>query len=75
MSPASPGECARCGGSLSEGYLLDRGSYDYPHAAEWVEGPPVKSFWSGLEPGKQQLSVRVFRCERCGVLEFRAPSA
>ena len=70
----APTTCARCGGSLTEGYLLDRGTYDSPHTAEWVEGPPVKSFWSGLEKGKQQIPVKAFRCDRCGLLEFRAPS-
>jgi hypothetical protein len=69
-------DCLRCGRAMAEGFLLDRGSYDYPQVAQWVEDPPVKSFWSGLAmEGKQQIPIRAFRCEGCGTIEFRAPSA
>ncbi len=75
MSPATPSTCARCGGALSEGFLLDHGHGNAPMPAEWVEDPPVKSFWTGLKlKDKEHIPVRAFRCERCGLLEFRASS-
>ena len=41
--------------------------------ASWVEGPPRKSFWTGLKlSGSVQLPVTTYRCGRCGFLESYA---
>ena len=75
MTPATPSTCARCDGALSEGFLLDHGHGNAPMPTSWVEDPPVKSLWTGLElKHKEHIPVRAFRWERCGLLEFRAPS-
>lgn len=64
-----PSQCAKCGGTLVEGFILDEthGSHD---VSTWVEDPPVKSFWVGHKlAGKEKIEVRTFRCTRCGYLE------
>ena len=66
-------ECLRCHGPMEAGFVLD-----YKHANErqvqnWVEGEPVKSFWTGLKiKGREQHKVLTYRCERCGFLESYA---
>jgi len=67
-----PPSCLRCGGTMSEGYVVDVG-YGSTSVPKWVEGSPVKSIWTGLKlRGKEQLSVTSFRCRRCGYLESYA---
>jgi hypothetical protein len=39
----------------------------------WIEGAPVKSFWTGIRlRGLVQLPVTTFRCSACGYLESYA---
>ena len=65
--------CPRCEGLMEEGFILDHGHYDAKRVNTWVEGEPVKSFWSGLKvKDKQQFAVRTFRCAGCGYLESYA---
>jgi hypothetical protein len=65
--------CAGCGGSMEEGFVLDRGSYNFPGEQQWVEGEPQSSFWTGLEmDGKRLFKVMTYRCERCGRLDSYA---
>lgn len=64
--------CPKCSAELEEGFILD-----YTHGAivpsNWVEGEPVKSFWTGTKiSDKKQLQVKTFRCVRCGFLESYA---
>ena len=74
MSPSLSSTCARCGGPMSEGFLLDQ-TQAYT-VTRWVEGAPVKSLWTGIKlKGKRVLPVLAFRCERCGAVDLRAPSA
>ncbi len=74
MSPSLSSACARCGGSLSEGFLLDQ-TQAYT-VTQWVEGAPVKSPWTGIKlKGRKVLPVLALRCERCGALDLRAPAA
>jgi hypothetical protein len=57
---------------MEEGFLLDH-THGGQVAANWVSGPPEKSFWTGVKTrGKEKLAVSVFRCERCGYLESYA---
>jgi DNA-directed RNA polymerase subunit RPC12/RpoP len=66
-------KCIRCEGSMEDGYVLDRGHYNARMVNTWVEGEPVKSFWSGLNvDDRQQYEVRTFRCTECGYLESYA---
>ena len=58
---------------MEEGFILDRGDYDIKMVNTWVEGEPVKSFWSGIKvKDKQQYQLKTFRCANCGYLESYA---
>lgn len=53
--------------------MIDRGDYSIPAVAQWVEGAPEKSFWTGLKTkDRAVLPVMVYRCGRCGYLEWYA---
>jgi hypothetical protein len=66
--------CARCGGSLEEGYIPEQGDMNYGLGpSEWVEGQPKISFWAGLDTdGREKFKVEAFRCASCGRLELFA---
>ena len=54
---------------MTEGYLLDN-TYGGKTAANWVEGEPEKSLWSGLKTADRAVfEVTSWRCDRCGFLE------
>jgi len=56
---------------MTTGFLLD--SAQSPKPTEWVEGPPEKTFWTGLKlKGRRRFPVVADRCERCGFLELYA---
>ena len=60
---------------MEPGLLLDKGHYNSLNTAEWLEGEREESIWTGLKTkGKERLSVRTFRCPKCGYLESYAPS-
>jgi hypothetical protein len=65
-------ECPKCKGRMEEGFLLDK-THGGTLAAHWVEGPPERSFWTGVKVrGKRIRPVQVFRCTSCGLLESYA---
>jgi hypothetical protein len=50
---------------------------DHTHGAfavsSWVEGPPRKSVWVGVQlGGKARSEIATWRCRRCGFLESYA---
>jgi hypothetical protein len=54
---------------MVEGYLLDLGDGSRRRPQQWIEGPPKKSFWHGLDiKNDQRHTVIAFRCPRCGLL-------
>jgi hypothetical protein len=60
---------------MEPGFTLDQGYGSYS-AAEWVEGPPEKSMWTGLKLRKKtRRKIATWRCRRCGYLESYAPDA
>ncbi|HEY0427572.1 MAG TPA: PF20097 family protein [Pyrinomonadaceae bacterium] len=65
-------KCPRCGGEMSEGYVLDRGDNGYKWPQMWVEGEPEESFWAnGLKTSNRKVfKVQAFRCADCKYLEF-----
>ena len=67
-------KCTHCGGRMEAGFLLDRGNYGSPQAtAEWVEGAPEWSIWTGIKTkGHEHYRVVTFRCEGCGHLDSHA---
>jgi len=66
-------ECPRCRSNMSEGFVLDRGDHNSSNLQKWVEGEPVRSFWTGLQTkGRDKFEVTTWRCDRCGYLESYA---
>ena len=65
--------CPKCGGSMTEGFIVDHGDYGTAHVSTFQSGQPRKSFWTGLKQNKaDQVAVTTFRCGRCGFLESYA---
>jgi hypothetical protein len=56
---------------MTTGYILDK-AQSFAQA-EWVEGAPEKSRWTGLKiKDRRRFPLTADRCERCGFLEFYA---
>ncbi len=65
--------CVKCQGTMARGFLLEQDANHRYQPAQWVEGEPVKSFWTGLTlKGRTKLPVETWRCGRCGFLESYA---
>lgn len=65
--------CAGCGGTMEEGFVLDRGHYGFPSEQQWAGGEPQSSFWTGLKIDEERLfKVITYRCQHCGRLESYA---
>ena len=65
--------CTKCGGRMSEGFVIDHGDYGSTSVSTWQGGPPRKSFWTGIKQSKDdQLEITSWRCDRCGFLESYA---
>lgn len=60
---------------MESGFLVDN-THGGVTQAEWAEGPPVRSIWTGLKMrGKEKHPVTTFRCVKCGYLESYARTA
>ena len=65
--------CPKCQGRMAEGFIKVE-LYGTVKVSQWVEGPPEKSFWTGIKThDKKQLAVKTYRCSACGYLESFAP--
>jgi DNA-directed RNA polymerase subunit M/transcription elongation factor TFIIS len=65
--------CAKCGGEMSAGYVLNLGLPAAAGPSTWQEGDPEPSFWTGVKHfGKAKHPVTVYRCTACGYLESYA---
>jgi Domain of unknown function (DUF6487) len=65
--------CTDCQRRMEGGFLLDQ-SENGKGATRWVEGPPEKSFWTGLKlKGRRQLTVYAWRCPGCSQVRLYAP--
>jgi len=61
--------CAKCGGQMEQGYVLDN-TYGGRMVGHWTAGHPKKSFWTGTRaPEDEQIPIGTFRCAACGFLE------
>ncbi|HYD52189.1 MAG TPA: PF20097 family protein [Gemmatimonadaceae bacterium] len=68
--------CPRCDGTMEAGFVLDAAHYNQPTTQKWVEGPPERSFWSGLKTkDRDMFAVTTYRCDGCGLLESYATEA
>jgi hypothetical protein len=64
--------CPKCKARMQEGFILDQG-HGARFASAWIEGPPEKSFWTGVSlKGKKRIAVQTLRCPSCGYLESYA---
>ena len=65
--------CPKCSSEMENGFVVDYGDYGSARPSGWIEGEPVKSFWTGTKvSGKKIYEVKTFRCVRCGFLESYA---
>jgi len=65
--------CAGCGGTMEEGFMLDRVNLSSTAGQRWREGEAEFSFWGNLNMGaKRTFKVMTYRCEQCGRLESYA---
>ena len=70
--PDSKHRCPKCDGQMEEGYLLDH-THGGRMQARWIQGQPVRSFWTGLRIADvDRRLVRTYRCTKCGFLESYA---
>jgi hypothetical protein len=68
-------DCPKCSGRMEEGFTLDKSRQGLTQA-QWVEGKPQTSFWTGLKaPGDARRPITTLRCTRCGFLESYAPNS
>jgi hypothetical protein len=57
---------------MIQGFITDY-SHGAVQPAQWLEGPPQKSFWMGTKvAAKDLVPVGTFRCPSCGYLESYA---
>lgn len=72
----TPTSCAKCGGSLSAGFIVDQGDSGMADISKWQDGEPRKAWYGGLKlPKGEQIKVSTYRCDRCGYLESYALTA
>ena len=66
--------CPACRVAMDAGYTFDHVSHSSLRQAQWVEGMPEKSFWTGLKTKDRDVRpIVTFRCPRCGMLASFAP--
>jgi hypothetical protein len=66
--------CPKCASAMDDGFTLDN-TYGGHLQAEWVEGEPKRSFWTGLTVAKEtRHPITTYRCRSCGYLESYAPA-
>ena len=67
--------CAKCGGRMEPGYMLEYTQHSSYRVSQWVQGAPERGFWGIKLRGRKRLAMETFRCQRCGYLESYAPEA
>lgn len=74
MRTAANRPCAACGGTVDEGFLLDRRRNFETSCVEWIEGETVRSWLGTLRVrGRRRGATIATRCRKCGRLELSAP--
>ena len=75
MAEMRPPPCSRCGRSMEEGLIIDRGHGNQRDVSKWLEGTPERGWFGWLKTrGRRQLPLITFRCTGCGYLESYAPA-
>ena len=66
--------CPRCGASTEKGFVVDRGTSSKDARAEYARGEPRGNLLVKVRvPGEDCYPMAVYRCVKCGHLEFYAP--
>jgi hypothetical protein len=60
--------CAKCGGLMQTGFIVDR-SYGSTFQEEWVQGRPRSFLYRVILRGARRQKVLTYRCVDCGYLE------
>ncbi|WP_165250534.1 hypothetical protein [Paludisphaera soli] len=64
--------CSKCSHAMDEGFILEHTQGGYLQA-QWVAGPPQRTWWMGLKiRGREVRPIVSFCCSRCGHLESYA---
>ena len=71
-APTNRDACLRCGGDLTDGYLVERTRNSHG-AVRWVSGVPDRGLFGLRLRDKQVLDVEARRCRACGWLDLHAP--
>lgn len=72
----TPTSCAKCGGSVSSGFIVDMGDGGSANVSQWQDGEPRRAWYGGVKlPKGEQIKVTTYRCDRCGYLENYAQGA
>jgi predicted nucleic-acid-binding Zn-ribbon protein len=67
-----PRNCPKCSKAMEEGFIVDHTHGGFTQA-QWVEGEPRPSFWTGLKlGGTPRHPVTTYCCTKCGYLESYA---
>jgi len=70
---AKPLVCPKCQGEMVRGFFVAEYAHVPVMVSTWVEGPPERSFWTGVKVPKEKcLPTATFRCATCGYLESYA---
>lgn len=70
--PRKSHTCPDCGTTMTPGFILDI-RHGGRGPADWVEGEPEPSIWTGTKlRGKKRLPVVTYRCRDCGQLKSYA---
>jgi hypothetical protein len=68
---ARQNHCAKCGGLMQTGFIVDR-SYGSNFQEEWVQGRPRSFLYRVILRGAPRQKVLTYRCATCGYLESYA---
>jgi hypothetical protein len=64
--------CPKCQSRMEAGFVLDN-TYGMVTQAEWAEGEPKYSIWTGIRmKGRERHPVTTYRCPKCAYLESYA---
>ena len=67
-------KCSKCGGTMTEGSVLQKLDGLMVPISTWVEGQPERTLLGSTKmPADKTRTIAAFRCATCGFLEFYAP--
>lgn len=65
--------CPKCGGDMTQGFVLDLVDLGNFHVPNWFSGVPQRGGWQSIKvEQKKAIPIATFRCSACGFLESYA---